>query len=194
MAGLRWLCASRLNVADGADITEAAIATADEAEALADTDVVPVLQGGLKRATVAIVVEAIRTALFSSTSGMIKLNEGAVESAVAGTDYTGRIDASGILIGDGSGGVSAAAPGTDYIAPPNQLTELPASGTALQNNAEYRVAAAVGTYAFAWPAGLFEVWLTFTTSASPNITFPGGTKIHRQFSNVQSNYHLRNVR
>ncbi len=60
-------------------------------------------------------------------------------------------------------------------AAPAQLTALPESGTALTNNTEYRVSAAVGTYTFAWPASPFEVWLRFTTAATFNITFPAGT-------------------
>lgn len=62
------------------------------------------------------------------------------------------------------------------VAAPSQLTALPTSGTALANNSEYRVAAAVGTYAFAWPVSPFEAWLMFTTSSTPSITFPAGTK------------------
>lgn len=58
---------------------------------------------------------------------------------------------------------------------PSQATALPTSGSALTDNTEYRVAAAVGTYAFAWPTSPFEVWLTFTTG-TPSITFPEGTK------------------
>lgn len=65
---------------------------------------------------------------------------------------------------------------TDYLTPPARLTALPTSGTALTNNAEYRVSATVGTYAFAWPTSPFEVWLKFTTTSTPNITFPAGTK------------------
>ena len=74
--------------------------------------------------------------------------------------------------------------GTDYATPeqvngkqskPAQLTALPASGTALTNNAEYRVSAAVGTYTFAWPDSPFECWLKFTTDATFSITFPAGT-------------------
>ena len=58
---------------------------------------------------------------------------------------------------------------------PAQLTALPASGTAIANNAEYRVSATVGTYAFAWPSSPFEAWLKFTTAATVAITFPSGT-------------------
>ncbi len=57
-----------------------------------------------------------------------------------------------------------------------RFTALPASGTALTNNAEYRVAASVGTYAFAWPTSPFEVWLRFSTASTFSITFPAGTK------------------
>lgn len=80
----------------------------------------------------------------------------------------------GILKGAASK-VAQAAAGTDYLAPPTQLTALPTSGTALTANAEYRVSAAVGTYTFAWPSSPFEVWLKFTTDATFNITFPAGT-------------------
>lgn len=87
-----------------------------------------------------------------------------------------QIIAEGMLKGDGSGEVSAATAGTDYVAPPAQLTALPASNTPLTPNAEYRVAAAVGTYVFAWPSSPFEVWLKFTTAASTSISFVVGTK------------------
>lgn len=87
-----------------------------------------------------------------------------------------QITASGILKGAGAGSVSAAVAGTDYIAPPTLLTALPASETALQDNAEYRVDSVVGTYQFAFPASPHRIWLRITTSASPAITFPAGTK------------------
>lgn len=58
---------------------------------------------------------------------------------------------------------------------PAQATALPASGSALTDNTEYRVSSAVGTYAFAWPSSPFEVWLKFTTG-TPSISFPAGTK------------------
>ena len=62
------------------------------------------------------------------------------------------------------------------VPPMAQLTALPSSGTALQDNANYIVSSAVGTHAFVWPSSKFHVHLNFTTSASPNITFPAGTK------------------
>lgn len=73
--------------------------------------------------------------------------------------------------------------GADEITPedigaaalPSLLTTLPASGTALTNNAEYRVGTEVGTYTFAWPSSPFEVWVKFTVADSFNITFPAGT-------------------
>lgn len=96
-----------------------------------------------------------------------------------GTDTT----ISGIIKG-ASGKAAQAVAGTDYATPeqvnerqfkPAQLTALPTSGTALTNNAEYRVADPVGTYVFAWPDSPFECWLRFTTDATFSITFPAGT-------------------
>jgi hypothetical protein len=80
----------------------------------------------------------------------------------------------GLLKGNGTT-VDTAMPGEDYLTPPAQLTTLPASGAALADSAEYRVADPVGTYVFAWPASSFECWLRFTTAATFSITFPSGT-------------------
>ena len=83
-----------------------------------------------------------------------------------------KITVSGILKGDGAGGVSAAVAGTDYQAPPASATVLPASGTALTANTIYVVATAVGTYAFAPPA---TGWAhgKFTTGSSVSVSFSG---------------------
>ena len=83
-----------------------------------------------------------------------------------------KITVSGILKGDGAGGVSAAVAGTDYQAPPASATVLPASGTALTANTIYVVATAVGTYAFTPPA---TGWAhgTFTTGSSVSVSFSG---------------------
>ena len=83
-----------------------------------------------------------------------------------------KITVSGILKGDGAGGVSAAVAGTDYQAPPASATVLPASGTALTANTIYAVADAVGTYAFTPPA---TGWAhgKFTTSSSVSVSFAG---------------------
>ena len=83
-----------------------------------------------------------------------------------------KITASGILKGDGAGGVSAAVAGTDYQAPPATATALPASGTALTANTIYAVADAVGTYAFTPPA---TGWAhgKFTTGSSVSVSFSG---------------------
>ena len=83
-----------------------------------------------------------------------------------------KITVSGILKGDGAGGVSAAVAGTDYQAPPASATVLPASGTALTANTIYVVATAVGTYAFMPPA---TGWAhgKFTTSSSVSVSFAG---------------------
>ena len=83
-----------------------------------------------------------------------------------------KITVSGILKGDGAGGVSAATAGTDYQAPPATATALPASGTALTANTIYAVADAVGTYAFTPPA---TGWAhgKFTTGSSVSVSFAG---------------------
>lgn len=111
-----------------------------------------------------------------SAAWMNHIETGVKEAHDAIADKQDQIAASGILMGAGAGSISAAVAGTDYVAPPALRTVLPTSGTALTNNAEYRVSAAVGTYAFAWPASPFEAWLKFTTGATVNITFPSGTK------------------
>ena len=83
-----------------------------------------------------------------------------------------KITVSGILKGDGAGGVSAAVAGTDYQAPPASATALPASGTALTANTIYAVATAVKTYAFKSPA---TGWAhgKFTTGSSASVSFAG---------------------
>ena len=83
-----------------------------------------------------------------------------------------KITASGILKGDGAGGVSAAVAGTDYQAPAAKATALPTSGTALTANTLYNVSAAVGTYSFKAPA---TGWAhgTFTTGSSVSVSFSG---------------------
>ena len=83
-----------------------------------------------------------------------------------------KITVSGILKGDGAGGVSAAVAGMDYQAPPASATVLPASGTALTANTIYAVAAAVGTYAFAPPATGWAHGM-FTTGSSVSVSFAG---------------------
>lgn len=83
-----------------------------------------------------------------------------------------KITVSGILKGDGAGGVSAAVAGTDYQAPAAQATALPTSGTALTANTIYAVAVTVGTYAFTPPA---TGWAhgNFTTGSSASVSFAG---------------------
>ena len=83
-----------------------------------------------------------------------------------------KITVSGILKGDGAGGVSAAVAGTDYMTPPATATALPSSGTALTANTIYAVADAVGTYAFTPPV---TGWAhgKFTTGSSASVSFAG---------------------
>ena len=83
-----------------------------------------------------------------------------------------KITVSGILKGDGAGGVSAAVAGTDYMTPPATATALPSSGTALTANAIYAVADAVGTYAITPPV---TGWAhgKFTTGSSASVSFAG---------------------
>ena len=83
-----------------------------------------------------------------------------------------KITVSGILKGDGAGGVSAAVAGTDYQAPPATATALPASGTALTANTIYAVADAVGTYAFT-PSATGWSHGKFTTGSSASVSFAG---------------------
>ena len=52
---------------------------------------------------------------FITASGILKGDgAGGVSAAVSGTDYQGPVTASGILKGDGAGNISAATSGTDY--------------------------------------------------------------------------------
>ena len=83
-----------------------------------------------------------------------------------------KITVSGILKGDGAGGVSAAVAGTDYMTPPATATALPSSGTALTANTIYAVADAVGTYAFT-PSATGWAHGRFTTGSSASVSFAG---------------------
>ena len=83
-----------------------------------------------------------------------------------------KITVSGILKGDGAGGVSAAVAGTDYMTPPATATALPSSGTALTANTIYAVADAVGTYAFT-PSATGWAHGKFTTGSSASVSFAG---------------------
>ena len=93
------------------------------------------------------------------------------------TDTTrqAKITASGLLKGDGDGGVSAATAGTDYQAPPATATALPTSGTVLNADTEYRPANTVGTYQFNFPTS-GDVYVRFTTGSTFTITFASGTE------------------
>ena len=84
-----------------------------------------------------------------------------------------KITVSGILKGDGAGGVSAAVAGTDYQAPAAKATALPTSGTALAANTIYTVSG-VGTYAFTAPT-TGNKWAhgRFTTGSTVNVSFSG---------------------
>ena len=83
-----------------------------------------------------------------------------------------KITVSGILKGDGAGGVSAAVAGTDYQAPAAQATALPASGTALTANTIYFVDD-VGTYSFMPPSRGGWAHGCFTTGTSVDVSFSG---------------------
>ena len=84
-----------------------------------------------------------------------------------------KITARGILKGNGAGSISAAAAGTDYMAPPATATALPSSGTALTANTLYNVSSAVNTYKFVSPSSNGWAHGKFTAGTSPNITFSG---------------------
>lgn len=77
--------------------------------------------------------------------------------------------------GTGAANAAAAREALGVLALPSRFTELPASGTPLEDHAEYRPLSPLGTYAFAWPEAPFACWLRFTTAAECNITFPQGT-------------------
>ena len=76
----------------------------------------------------------------------------------------------------GTGAVTAEAARANLgIESIQQLTSLPASGTTLTANAEYRVSETVGTYQFAFPAS-GDVYVRFTTAATYAISFASGTR------------------
>ena len=159
---------SALNVADGADNTGAAVAAASAVTTLGDTDTIPAYSSGLKKITWAYVkgllttyFDALYTAALLTMTGYTKpASTSAVLTTDKVTEAIGKVE-KGL---DGKRSVVVTA------------TSLPTSGSALSDNTEYRVSANVGTYAFAWPANPFEVWVKFNTTSSPSITFPSGTK------------------
>ena len=131
-------------------------------------------------------------AVFTGTAGLLATKTAA--EARAALDAAPSSHSHGGISGDGKVGTAAGLPlftGEDGVvvtktaaearaalgmrAQPSRLTALPNSGTALADNAEYRVSGAVGTYAFAWPGSPFECWLRFTTAAVVSITFPAVT-------------------
>lgn len=59
---------------------------------------------------------------------------------------------------------------------PILATALPAAGSPLVDGTEYTVADPVGTYAFTFPEGDFEVWIRFTVASTFSITFPTAAK------------------
>lgn len=88
----------------------------------------------------------------------------------------------GVEVGTGSDALPAAAAALanekapiDHTHPVPSYTELPASGTELTANTEYRVSATVGTYQFAFPAS-GDVYVRFTTDSTYAISFASGTK------------------
>ena len=115
-------------------------------------------------------------AVFDSNSNQLKTALNALIDDLAGTGGSAEIGSAAI------GGLSGETVYTQLEALYNQVrdtflyaTALPTSGSALTDKTEYRVEAAVGTYLFACPTSPFEVWMRFTTSSTPNITFPVGT-------------------
>lgn len=136
------------------DVTEYGLYNGTTTTSIADAEFIPVSVSATsqKKITWAYVVSSLRTKLFSTISGIPKLN--------------------------GSGVVSQAVVGTDYLAPPTELTSLPASGTALTKNTLYSVSTAVGTYQFAppttgWAHGFFTTASTFNISFASGSTFAG---------------------
>lgn len=69
-----------------------------------------------------------KTGKRATTTGILKGTSGVLSAAVSGTDYAPATSGSAILKGNGSGGFSNAAAGTDYVAPGGVLG-TPSSGT-----------------------------------------------------------------
>lgn len=100
---------------DGKDVTATFTAASTRAN-ISTGEKLSVLFGKISKWFADLGTSAFRAATGSITSGSTDLVEsGAVYTGLAGKQAT--ITASGILKGDGAGGVSAATPGTDYQAP-----------------------------------------------------------------------------
>lgn len=153
------------------DAPEDAIVVVDPAGAVFTTDNVPEGQTNLYY-TDARVDQRIAE---STTFAPIVHDHGAIThdgkvGAVAGLPlFTGE----GGAVGTKTAAEARTALGVSTA--PAKLAALPTSGTALVDNAEYRVSATVGAYVFAWPTSPFEAWIRFSTAATFNITFPTGT-------------------
>lgn len=136
------------------DITEYGLYSGTTTTSIADTEFLPISVSGTsqKKITWLNIVSGMRTKLFSTINGIPKLN--------------------------GSGVLSQAVSGTDYLMPPTSATALPSSGTALSENTMYSVSAAVGTYQFksptsGWAHGFFSTGSTFDITFATGSTFLG---------------------
>lgn len=76
----------------------------------------------------------------ATTTGILKATSGVIGAAVSGTDYAPATSGSAILKGNGAGGFSSAAAGTDYQSPIGTI-----SGIAKGNGANALTAAVAGT-------------------------------------------------
>jgi hypothetical protein len=113
-------------------------------------------------------------ALFSGTggktvkratgSGIAKLSSGVLGTATSGTDYAPATSGSSLLKGNGTGGFSAAAAGTDFVAPGGALG-TPSSGT-LTNCTGLPVAGVAASTATALGVGSVELGHATDTTLS----------------------------
>ena len=105
-----------------------------------------------------------------TASGILKGDgTGGVTAATSGTDYQAPITTSGLLKGDGSGGISAAVAGTDYQAPiSNNVTGSGTSGYLAKFN---------GTNTVTSGPALGSTTTTFLSNAGTWLT-PAGTNGH----------------
>ena len=117
----------------------------------------------------------------SALTGLLKGAGGHIAPAVAGTDYVApadmaakqnKITASGLLKGDGAGGITAAVIGTDYAPAIDYIVDQGTSGIWYYRKWNSGVAECWGTQTNV--SGTFADWGNIYSYDIPSVSFPSG--------------------
>lgn len=130
-------------------------------------------------------------ALASDTNGKVAVSEvtatelgyvsgvtGAIQTQISGKQPSIGT-ASGILKGNGSGGISAATAGTDYISPVSVITDTSGSTKTIATaatNTEYRYGTLTSLTVSAFPSGNWFCRILCTAGSGLTISLPSGTR------------------